>query len=205
MRENIITRHYFNGVAEKWEIKPTVEDKKIKYLLSKLEWKHCNAILDLGCGAGVLFPHLERISGGQKRIFAMDFAECMVQEAAQKKYPSIKVLCGCARYLPFPDNSIDRVIAFNMIPHIKGKKLALKECWRVLRSNGELAILHTHSSAEINAIHDEIGGTVKEHLLPAADQMSYLLNNVGFHIKTAIDRSGEYYVTGNKRSILLSI
>jgi ubiquinone/menaquinone biosynthesis C-methylase UbiE len=205
MTENILTRKYFNGVAEEWEAKKIAEETEIENLLAKLDWTHCNSVLDIGCGTGVLFPYLEKMARRQMKIYAMDFAECMIYEAAQKKYPSIKLLCGCARYLPLQDNSIDRIIAFHVFPHIEGKLLTLKECWRVLKPNGELAILHIHSSEKINAIHNEIGGAVKEHLLPAADQMSYLLNNVGFHIKTAIDRSGEYYVIGNKRSILLSI
>ncbi|UCE04539.1 MAG: class I SAM-dependent methyltransferase [bacterium] len=198
MKENIQTQRYFNGLAEEWEAKQTAEEKKIKYLLSKLEWKHCNTILDLGCGTGVLFPYLERISGGQKIIFAIDFAECMAHEAAQKKYPSIKVLCACARYLPFPGNSINLIIAFHVFPHIRGKKLAVKECWRVLKPNGEFAILHIHSSAEINAIHDGIGGTVKNHKLPPGKQMCQMLESVGFEIKQAVDRAGEYFLNGIK-------
>jgi ubiquinone/menaquinone biosynthesis C-methylase UbiE len=198
MTENILTRQYFNGVAEKWEDRQNAEEKKIEYLLSKLEWKHCTTILDLGCGTGVLFPHLERISGGQKRIFAMDFAECMVKEAAQKNSPSIKVLCGCARYLPLQDNSIDRIVAFHVFPHIEGKILTLKECCRILKSNGELAILHIHSSQEINAIHREIGGMVKNHKLPPASQMCQMLESVGFEIKQAVDQAGEYFLNGIK-------
>ena len=198
MKENILIRHHFNGLADEWQAKQTAEEKKIQYLLSKLDWKYCDRIVDIGCGTGVLFPFLEKVSRGRKNIFAMDFAEYMAHEAAQKKYPSIKVLCGCARYLPFPDNSVDRVIAFNMFPHIQGKKLALKECWRVLKSNGELAILHTHSSAEINAVHDEIGGTVKNHKLPPGKQMCRMLESAGFDIKQAVDRAGEYFLNGIK-------
>ena len=46
MRENILIRQYFNGVAEEWEAKQTAEEQKIEYLISKLEWEDCNAILD---------------------------------------------------------------------------------------------------------------------------------------------------------------
>lgn len=198
MKQNIITRHYFNGLAQQWETKQSAEQEKIENLLSKIAWNPGMTILDIGCGTGVLFPFLEKISQGRKSIFAMDFAESMAHEAAQKKYPSIKVLCGCARYLPFPHNSVDRVIAFNTFPHIQGKNLAIKECWRVLKSNGELAILHTHSSAEINAIHEEIGGAVKNHKLPSARQMCQMLKSVGFNIKQAVDRAGEYFLSGIK-------
>jgi len=202
MAENILTRQYFNSMAEQWEVKKITEGEEIQNLLSKLDWNHCSTVLDIGCGTGVLFPFLEKMTDGRVKIFAMDFAECMIYEAAQKKYPSIKVLCGCARYLPFQDNSIDRIIAFHVFPHIKGKILTLKECWRVLKPNGELAILHSHSSEKINAIHSEIGGAVKEHYLPPAHQMGKMLNETGFYVKAAIDRSREYYVSGIKISQL---
>jgi len=198
MKENMLTRQYFNGIAEEWEAKKKVEETKIESLLSKLDWTHCNTILDIGCGTGVLFPYLEKMTQRRLKIFAMDFAECMLFAAVQKHCPSIKLLCGCAHYLPFQDNSIDRIIAFHVLPHIKGKISTLKECWRVLVPNGELAILHTHSSEKINAIHSEIGGAVKEHFLPPARQMRKMMNEIGFRVKTAIDRSGEYYVGGIK-------
>ncbi|KPL15152.1 MAG: hypothetical protein AMS26_08470 [Bacteroides sp. SM23_62] len=198
MKKNIQTRRYFNGLAEEWEAKKIADDEKIENLLIKIDWDNCKIILDIGCGTGVLFPYLEQITHGQAKILAMDFAESMVQEAAQKKYSSIKILCGCARYLPFLDNSVDLIIAFHVFPHIKGKKLAMKECWRVLKPNGELAILHIHSSQEINAIHREIGGAVKNHKLPSAKQMCQMLDSVGFKIKQAVDRGGEYFLNGRK-------
>jgi len=204
MTENILTRHYFNGVAEQWEAKKIIEDAEIENLLSKLDWTHCKTILDIGCGTGVLFPYLEKTTNQQMKIYAMDFAECMISEAAQKKYPSIKLFCGCARYLPLHDNSIDRIIAFHVIPHIKSKQSTLKECWRVLKPNGELAILHIHSSEKINSIHSEIGGAVKGHFLPSANQLGKMLNETGFYVKAMIDRSGEYYVSGIKMSQLPS-
>lgn len=198
MTENILTRRYFNGVAEEWESKKIAEERQIENLLAKLDWNHCENVLDIGCGTGVLFPYLEKRMYGKKKICALDFAECMISEAAQKNYPSISLLCGCARYLPLQDNSIDRIIAFHVFPHIKGKILTLKECWRVLQPNGELVILHIHSSEEINAIHSEIGGAVKNHKLEPANQMGQMLESVGFEIKQAVDRYGEYFLNGVK-------
>lgn len=198
MVENLLTQRYFNGLAKDWNSRQSERDVKIYKLLSYLDVKRCNAILDIGCGTGVLFPFLTKLTQGQAKIFAIDFAECMAREAAQKNYPSVNVLCGCARHLPFLDNSIDLVIAFHVIPHIQGKTLALKECWRVLKPCGELAIIHLHGSQEINAIHEEIGGTVKNHKLQSGEQMGRKLKKINFEINEIVDRKGEYYVIGQK-------
>lgn len=198
MVENLLTRHYFNGIAKDWNSKQSEKDAKIHKLLSNLNLKSCNTILDIGCGTGVLFPFLTQLTQGETKIFAIDFAESMAQEAAQRNYPAINVLCGCVRYLPFLDNSIDSVIAFHVIPHIQGKKLALKECWRVLKPYGELAIIHLHGSQEINAIHEDIGGTIKNHKLHSGEQMGRMLKKLNFEVKEIVDHTGEYFVVGLK-------
>lgn len=198
MLENRLTRHYFNDLAEQWKARQISEQVKISKLLSRLDWEHCDTILDIGCGTGILFPFIKNLICDRAKIFAMDFAECMVFEAAQTEFAQIELLCGCARYLPFLDNSIDRIIAFHVLPHIQGKQLALQECWRILKPFGELAIIHLHSSEEINAIHESIGGMVKHHKLPSVEEVCRMLENANFEIKDAIDQSGEYFVGGIK-------
>ncbi len=198
MMENLLTRHYFNGLAEQWETKMTTEKEKIQKLLSRLELNKCNTLLDIGCGTGLLFPFLNKMTHRKTCIFAIDFAECMAQTAAQKDYNIIHVLCGCARYLPFRSNTFDCIIAFHIFPHIQGKHLALRECWRVLKPFGELGIIHLHSSEEINEIHQVIGGMVKDHKLPSGEQMCRMFQKINFEITDAVDRSGEYFVKGVK-------
>lgn len=197
MVENCLTRHYFNDVAEQWKTRQITEQAKIAQLLSRLDWQDCSTILDIGCGTGVLFPFIEKMTQGRARIFAMDFAEGMVREA-HKKNGGVKLLCGCARYLPFCDNTMDRIVAFHVLPHIQGKQLALQECWRILKPLGELAIIHLHSSEEINGIHETIGGVVKDHKLPPVEQMFSMLETANFKIKDAVDRMGEYFIKGIK-------
>lgn len=203
MVENLLIRRYFNGLAQDWNSKQSEQDEKIYQLLSHLDLKRCNAILDMGCGTGVLFPFLNNLTQGKATIFAIDFAEGMAREAAQQNYPAVKILCGCARYLPLLDNSIDLIIAFHVFPHIQGKNLALKECWRVLKPGGELAIMHLHGSQETSAIHKEIGGTVKNHELHSGTELGCMLEKENFNIKKTIDRSGEYFINGIKLSVAL--
>ena len=198
MVENRLTRGYFNDVAEQWSARQTPEQAKIARLLSRLDWSCCETILDLGCGTGVLFPFFEQMTNRRAKVFAVDAAEFMVREAAHIKNGKIKLLCGCARYLPFGNNSMDRIIAFHVLPHVQGKQLALRECWRILKPDGELAIIHLHSSEEINSIHETIGGMVKDHKLPPVEQVCRLLEQSNFKIKAAVDQSGEYFIRGIK-------
>lgn len=198
MVENLITRQYFEQMAARWHSLTLVSNEKIDHLIRRLDFSRYRSILDLGCGAGVLFPFLIRLTRSDTQLFACDFAEAMTHIAAQQFHPGPIVLCACARYLPFQKNRFDLIIAFHVLPHIKGKQLALLECWRVLKPGGELVIMHAHSSKEINAIHDQISGPVKNHRLPSGTDVGRMLNSVGFQLEQIIDQPGEYFVRGLK-------
>jgi len=55
-----------------------------------------------------------------------------------------------ARWLPFPDNSFDRVIANHMLYHVPDRPAALSEIRRVLRPGGRL-FAATNSGTSMNA------------------------------------------------------
>ncbi len=198
MVENLITRQYFDQLAARWHASAVMSRDKIYHLLRHLDFSHYRSILDLGCGTGVLFPFLIQLARGNAQIFACDFAEAMTHIAVRQCRPGPIILCACARYLPFQNNSLDLIIAFHVFPHIKGKQLALQECWRVLKPGGELVIIHAHGSREINAIHDQIGGAVKNHRLPPARDLGRMLASVGFKLEQVLDHPGEYLVRGQK-------
>ena len=198
MNENLLTREYFNNNADSWENKQAEMDNKIRWLLSRSRLNPFQTILDIGCGTGVLFPFLKQMTNGKAKIFAIDFANRMAQTAAQYNERMINVVCGDIQKLPFCANKFHRIVAFHVFPHIHYKFLALKECWRVLKPEGELAIIHLHSSDEINTIHAELGGTVGNHKLPSGKQMVYLLQEVNFEVMETIDRSGEYLIKALK-------
>lgn len=198
MVENLLTREYFDALSYRWKAKASSDSNKISRLLSRLDWQRCQRLMDVGCGTGVLFPHLKHLMRADAIIFAVDFAEKMIQEAARTKYSGIELLCGCTRYLPFRDSTLDRIIAFQVMPHVQGKEKALQEYWRILRPYGDLVIMHIHGSSEINAIHETVGGLVQNHTLPPAQQMILMLKQANFLISDAVDCRGEYFVRGIK-------
>lgn len=131
-------------------------------------------------------------------IFACDFSEAMTRLAVQRCCQRLIVICASAQYLPFRDSSLDLIVAFRAFPHIHNKKLAIQECYRVLKPGGEIAILHLHSSHEINSIHQQMDGVVKHHCLPSGKCLGKMLQTVGFELKNVIDRTGKYLVRGIK-------
>ena len=198
MKEHRVTQRYFNNMAAEWDNGESEKHSRLKDFLSQLQLKNTKAVLDLGCGTGVLFPLLTQFTQGYTKIFAIDFAHRMTLAAARKSHRSFRIICGCAQHLPFSDDTFDRIIAFHVFPHIHHKVQALQECRRVLKPEGKLGIIHLHSSHEINFIHAEIGGTVKHHTLPSGACMNSLLKEVRYAVETSIDQPGRYFIVAKK-------
>ena len=74
---------FFNCVAKNWDNMIEVNDSKINYLLSKLEIKEDDSILDIGTGTGVLIPFLDNLipSGF---IRGIDISKGMLEVALEK-------------------------------------------------------------------------------------------------------------------------
>jgi SAM-dependent methyltransferase len=95
-------------------------------------------LLDIGCGSGLYFPTLSRRAG---RVVGIDISKEMVKAARTlidvKKLGNIEVLEGSAEELPFPDESFDAVLGFDVLHHIQDVERALQEVKRVLRPGGK--------------------------------------------------------------------
>ncbi|MBS1980065.1 MAG: class I SAM-dependent methyltransferase [Bacteroidetes bacterium] len=98
-------------------------------------WVHGD-LLEVGCGEGrgikLLLPSVSNYS-------AIDKIASVV-EGLEKKYPSVKFKSGNIPPLPYPDNSFDCVVSFQVIEHIVDDHSFLKEISRVLRPNGQAFI-----------------------------------------------------------------
>ena len=96
-------------------------------------------ILELGCGSGVLWlENRERIPSGW-RITLSDFSEGML-DAARKNLGSdrFRYMVVDAQDIPFPDASLDTIIADHMLYHVPDLGRGLSEIRRVLRPGGRL-------------------------------------------------------------------
>jgi SAM-dependent methyltransferase len=95
-------------------------------------------LLEVGCGEGRgidwMLPSVSTYSAIDKIESAVD--------TLRKKYPAGKFISGHLPPLPYPDNSFDSVVSFQVIEHIQNDTLFLKEILRVLRPGG-IALMTT--------------------------------------------------------------
>ncbi len=197
-QDDLLTREYFNNLAAEWDNRMTYAADRIEQLLSRLSLENSKNILDLGCGTGILFPILKKLTTNGSRVYAIDYAEEMASLAASKKYEHITPFCADAQNLPFREVKFDSVIAFHVLPHFADATSGLSECRRVLKIGGELSIIHLRSSEELNDFHATLNGPVKYHTLMHGEEMGRMLQNMNYVVETVVDEPGEYFVRALK-------
>lgn len=120
-----------------------------KHILSLLELKSADKVLDLGCGTGVLTrmiaDQLDSKVGGAS--VGIDAAAKMILVAGKKRgNENCRFEVMAAEELSFEDQSFDAVVSSLFFHHIPLdlKEKALAESFRILRPGGRLIIADMH-------------------------------------------------------------
>lgn len=92
-----------------------------------------DAILDLGCGPGLLFSFISTKS----LLVGIDLSSQMVMRAARRlnAHPAGHVICADVDYLPFRDSIFNAVLAFTLFQNVGAPQNTLQEVSRVLKNN----------------------------------------------------------------------
>ena len=113
-----------------------VHDFARRAILTALELHAGDRLLDVGCGGGLL---LRDASAAGIRVTGLDHSPDMV-ELARERAPEADVVLGEAERLPFPDRSFDALAMSIVFFFLEDPVGALRECRRVLRPGGRLAV-----------------------------------------------------------------
>jgi len=107
-----------------------------KRLVKSISKKPKMAILDLACGGGELTRELSKLK--PEKLIGADISKEMLNNARNIDADFLQLY---GNELLFPDNSFDLItIAFG-VRNFEARQKSLKECFRVLRQDGEIAIL----------------------------------------------------------------
>lgn len=91
-------------------------------------------LVDIGCGAGVLAPH---VTGLGYRHVGVDIVPGSVAIARER---GVEAVVGDARDIPLRDGCADVVVAGEVLEHVTDLERVLDEAIRVLRPGGTLVI-----------------------------------------------------------------
>jgi len=150
-----------------------LKQKVARALLDMRSWRGDEAVLDIGCGRGlVAVAAARRVPGGhvtgvdiwQERDLGGNTPEAIRANAeAAGVADRLTVDTGDARSLPYPDASFDVIAsmtALHNIPDKAGRTAAIAEAWRVTKPGGDILIFdirHARTyAAQLRALGAEV-------------------------------------------------
>lgn len=102
-----------------------------------------DVVLDVAAGTGAVARVAARVAGREGRVIANDISAGMLDHAARRTAPHaarVSTLVGSATDLDLPDASVDVVLCQQGLPFMADRVAVLRECLRVLRPGGAVAI-----------------------------------------------------------------
>lgn len=99
--------------------------------------RHCNRVLDVGCGRGAYFPHIR-----SREVHGVDFSEQTLAKT-QREFPSVCLKAAdITNGIPYPDNHFDLVYCGELVEHLEKPMDLTREILRVLEPGG-VCVLNT--------------------------------------------------------------
>lgn len=188
-------KEFFDTIANDWDSIIEVNEFKINKLLSKLDIKSDEKILDVGTGTGVLVPFLKNISS-ECYIRGIDISSKMI-EIAKNKYKNITNLEF--EILDIENQELkdkyDKIILYSMFPHLQNKTKTIKLLVENnLNKGGKLMIAHSNSREFLNNMHKEKDKSVSEDRLIPVNTQKHLFLEVGLEVIEAFEDEEVYYL-----------
>ena len=117
----------------------------VRSLIDAIEVRPGEAILEVGCGSGVLIRRLARQTGGANRIVGVDISPYLLREATalarqEGLEAAITFQEGNAEALPFPHSSFNVTMACTVLEEGDADRM-LAELVRVTRPGGRVAVI----------------------------------------------------------------
>ena len=136
MTENIFDERFELNESAKTHI--IYNEHIIRYEFAK-EFVQDKTVLEIASGSG--YGSNMFIEAGAKKVIAMDIDEFAVKKA-QEKYKNNNLIfrIGDAEKIDLPDNSVDTLVSFETIEHLKNPGKFLCEAKRVLKGGGVVLI-----------------------------------------------------------------
>ena len=147
------------------------------------------AILDLGCGTGLLTAEIARAVGDRGQVLGVDPSPDMRTGAEEmcKPFNNTKIAEGTAKSIPAADASFDKVASLQVFEYLGDIPAALTEAARVLRPGGRLVIgdwhwdcfaWHSENPKRMKAVQDAWDRHLTERCVPAL--LPNLMTKAGF-------------------------
>lgn len=116
----------------------SLPDRAFNYFIENFDLpSNDEKILDLGCGNGIFTSKLLK---SRKNVIGLDLKTGYTKLAAERIKEHVILGNGCE--LPLKNNCLERVLLIHVLHHVdeQTQQIIVKECKRVLKTNGKIII-----------------------------------------------------------------
>ncbi len=115
------------------------QNTKIVDILNSLKFESNEFVLDLGCGTGFLFRHINKQA---EFLVGLDLSEKALQEAKKrtKNMTNVALILADADNTPFPDSTFDKVFVITLLQNMPDPTKTISEMKRVSKPQATFAI-----------------------------------------------------------------
>lgn len=188
---------YFDERADSWDESGCSGESRVQgAVLSLVDLKPGDTVLDLGCGTGVMVPFYLAAKAG--KIVAVDVSEKMI-ECAREKFgsePSVELRASDALSLDGGER-FDAVVIYNAYPHFPDKLALVEKVYRMLKPSGRFVVAHGSGKDAINRHHEAVAAGVSCGLRAASEESVPWADK--FEIEALVDTPGFYAFSGVRR------
>ncbi len=147
-------------------------------------------IADIGCGKGVMLPHLLKTQPG--KILAVDISAKML-EYAKKAYQDTRIEFVHEDIMTAQLQQVDVALMYNVYPHFMNKTMLAERIAELVRPGGVAVVGHGASKERINAVH-QTGDKEKHSTTLRAAEFEANLFSPYFKTAQIIDNSSLYFI-----------
>ena len=115
------------------------QNAKMEAALSNIALKKTNTVLDVGCGTGLLFPH---IAHKIQRLIAIDISRTLLKQAKKRaqQHPNIALIQADADHTPFKNQAFHTVFAVTLLQNMPNPIATLREMERITRPEATIGL-----------------------------------------------------------------
>jgi len=195
-------RAFFDELADEWNETVHHQPEKLEHIASLLGLKPGQAVMDVGCGTGVMVPYLLRYVGNTGTICAVDFSKRMIavarREFPSKNYPNVEFLVCDVKQAPMR-GEYHAILCYSCFPHLLDQLATVQHLAQGLCRGGRLMIAHSESREVINKMHSEAGAEVRGDHLPSAGEITGMMEDAGLRVILKIDNDEMFIIASEKR------
>lgn len=180
-------------------------EREVALIAEMVELDRSGVYLDLGCSAGLytrgLSLLLDELSGDAE-VIGIDIAPSMLREATSRSLAAGTMPSFAradAHDLPFEDSSFVGVVCGGTLNELGDPALALRECARILKPGGRMAIMGILKSGKTR-------GAALQRLLSTGGvrffdrgETETLLHDTGFEVESARTHGAVFFVAAQRR------